>query len=368
MIDTAKIKIKAGNGGDGKVSFRREKFIPKGGPDGGDGGMGGNVYFIADSNMATLVDFHTKPSYKAEAGGSGGPRNMTGKSGEDLYIKVPVGTLIYELFNGEEKLIGDMVEKGQTLLVAKGGIGGKGNSRFKSSTNRTPLQYTPGTKGQEKQLRLEIKVLADIGLVGLPNAGKSTLINKLTSSNARVANYPFTTLEPNLGTLTLRDGTTIVIADIPGLIEGASDGKGLGDEFLRHVERTRLLIHLIDIYPDLDAWEVYRTVRAELEAYGRGLSDKPEIVVLNKIDVTEVSERFKEIKKLFFSKGLEIFGISAVTGEGIPELVNVLTRKLADLPEIVQFEVEKPVRTYRLGDLKNKRMVFQSDVLEKEKP
>ncbi len=370
MIDTAKIKVKAGKGGDGRVSFRREKYIPRGGPDGGDGGSGGSVYFVADHNKATLVDFHTRPLFKADSGEQGGARNMTGISGEDLYIKVPTGTLVYEITPDGEKLIGDLVKGGQTLMVARGGKGGKGNNRFKSSVNQAPTQYTPGGKGEEKELKLEIKLLADIGLIGLPNAGKSTLINQMTRANAKVANYPFTTLSPNLGTLQLKNGQTVVIADIPGLIEGASAGKGLGDDFLRHVERTRVLVHLIDVYPEGDALSIYNVVRGELAAYGkdleRKLTDKPEIVVINKIDITEVRDMFEDIKDTFSIKKIEVYGISAATGEGVDVLIEVLTELFEKLPSQESFNVERPVKVFGIEDLPNKRMVFTDEVLDKK--
>jgi GTPase len=393
MIDIAVIKVKAGNGGDGRVSFRREKYIPFGGPDGGDGGTGGNVYFVADHNKATLLDFRAKPVFKASDGQAGGKRKMTGADGDDLYVKVPVGTLIYQTAGDREILIGDMVENGQTLLVAKGGFGGKGNYRFKSSVNQTPRQYTKGTKGEEKEIKLEIKLMADIGLVGLPNAGKSTLVNQLTSSNAKVADYPFTTLVPNLGILTLRSGKTVVVADIPGLIEGASEGKGLGDEFLRHIERTRVLVHLIDVYPCIEgsseievseggevsegsdgsegslsiadhALSRYEVIRKELEDYSKELTGKPEIVVINKMDITEVRESYEEISEKFKERGLEVLGISSVTGEGVDPLRIRIEQELEKAPDIKHYVAEKPVKLYTLDNLPNRRMVFREADVE----
>ncbi len=366
MIDVAKIKIEAGDGGDGKGSFRRELYIPKGGPDGGDGGKGGSVYLVADHNMATLVDFHAKPVFKAIPGEAGGSKKMSGGDGVDLYVKVPVGTLVYEITSSGDRagelLVGDLSEPGQTMLIARGGIGGKGNFRFRSSKNQTPLQYTEGTDGEKKDVRLEIKLMADIGLIGLPNAGKSTLINMLTRANARVANYPFTTLEPNLGTLTFKNGKTIVIADIPGLIEGASEGKGLGDEFLRHVERTRLLVHIIDAYENEDVLKAYDTIRQELRNYSKDLEEKPEITVINKIDITEVREGFEKMKKDFKKRGVTVLGISAATGEGIDQLRDVLMKKLDEMPEKKTFALGKPVKTYNIRNLPNRRMVFGDDV------
>ncbi|HXK52961.1 MAG TPA: GTPase ObgE, partial [bacterium] len=303
MIDTAVIKVKAGKGGDGKVSFRREKYIPKGGPDGGDGGDGGNVYLITDHNMATLLDFKSKPTYEGQNGEAGGSVQMSGAKGEDLYIKVPEGTLVYEILPDRKILLVDMVaqedESQKVFLLARGGKGGKGNTRFKSSTNRTPIQFTKGTLGDEKDIQLEVKLVADIGLVGKPNAGKSTLINKLTNANAKTASYPFTTLTPNLGTALLKSGQNVIIADIPGLIEGASSGKGLGDDFLRHIERTRVICHVIDpldgVVFDPDSYDdgkdfskivasnavgCYKTIRQELSEYESDLTSKPELVVV----------------------------------------------------------------------------------------
>lgn len=378
MIDIANIKVKAGNGGDGNVSFRREKFVPRGGPDGGDGGNGGSVYFVASTNMATLRDFRQKDVFKAFDGEKGGKKKMSGSNGVDVEIKVPVGTLVYEYKDGAEILVADMYKEGTRFMTAKGGRGGKGNFRFRSSTNQTPLQFTPGEKGQEKTLKLEIKLVADIGLIGAPNAGKSTLINTLTNANVKVANYPFTTLEPNLGTLTFSDGASVVLSDIPGLIEGASSGKGLGDEFLRHVERTRVLVHLIDPTNPLpgnlgselvnyspeelarNAKDNYRMIRAELESYGKGLQAKPELIVINKTDLAEVSEAFSEINKEFDGNTI---GISAATGEGFDQLFSRVRKMLADNPKITVFEAVKPVKMYNIQNLPNKKMVFGDETV-----
>jgi len=387
MIDVAEIKIKAGKGGDGKVSFRREKFIQKGGPDGGDGGNGGSVFFVADNNMSTLADFRSKKILKASDGNPGGPKNMTGKSGEDLFIKVPVGTLIYEIEdrktiedfgeksrenrssieNREETLVGDLTEPGQKTMVAKGGAGGKGNMNFKGSKNRTPMQYTLGVDGEEKKIRLEVKIIADVGLVGTPNAGKSTLLNRLTNANVKVADYPFTTLSPNIGVCRLNRENSIVIADIPGLIEGASFGKGLGHDFLRHIERTRLLVHLIDplsgISDDLinNSINNFKIIRKELENYGHGLKDKEYVVVINKIDVTEIKENFEKIKKEFKKIGIDVMGISAVTGEGLDLMMEKVLEILSKIPPKPLFEVKKVVKRYNIENLPNRRAVFDND-------
>src|SRR3989344_5487685 len=249
MIDYARVKIKAGDGGDGVVHFRREKYVPKGGPDGGDGGRGGSAYLVANENLTTLMDFRAKSVFKAKDGEKGEKNNRTGASASDLYLEVPIGTLVkvVDRVHKREDLVADLTDVDEKLLIATGGAGGKGNFRFKSSTNQIPLQFTPGEKGEEKDLILEIKLIADVGLIGLPNAGKSTLLNSLTHASAKVGNYPFTTIEPNLGVMDVSSlGVSYALADLPGLIEVAASGKGLGDEFLRHVERTRLLVHMID--------------------------------------------------------------------------------------------------------------------------
>lgn len=370
MIDIAEIKIKAGNGGDGKVSFLREKFKPKGGPDGGDGGNGGSVYLVADNNISTLMDFKSKSFYKAQNGEDGGKYKMTGASGEDLYIKVPMGTLVYEMEGEKETLIGDLVDSKQVLLLSQGGKGGKGNYRFRSSTNITPTEYTLGEQTSEMIVKLEIKMIADIGLIGAPNAGKSTLLNRLTNSKAKVANYPFTTLSPNLGSYILKDGHEIIVADIPGLIEGASEGKGLGDEFLRHIERTRFLIHLIDPMDGTEdliknSIKNYKMIRNELKEYKAKLEDKKEILVINKIDVTEVGEVIEDIKDAFTKEGIDVIGISAVTGEGLGEVENKILQLLEVTPKTPPFESRKVVKKYDITNIPNKRMVFDTSRLRK---
>ncbi len=363
FVDTAQIEVTAGKGGDGRVSFRREKFVPKGGPDGGDGASGGNVVIKVDPSMATLMDFRAKPTYKAQDGQMGGSSKMTGADGDDLIINVPQGTLVYQV-GDEELLIGDMVEKDQTLIVAHGGIGGKGNTRFKSSTNQTPMQFTPGGVPESKTLKLEIKLIADVGLIGFPNAGKSTLINKLAGTKAKVAGYEFTTLSPNLGVCKLKDGNKIILADVPGLIEGASEGKGLGDDFLRHVERTRLLVHLVDPYThDEDmikkATNAYKAIRTELKNYGAGLEEKQEIAVINKIDITEIKQNLNNIIEEFNKYDVEIFGISAVTGEGLEKLLDTITQRLASIPKQIGFETTTPTKVFTIDNLPNRRMVFR---------
>lgn len=373
LVDVAKIKIKAGDGGRGKVSFRTSKHVAKGGPDGGNGGNGGDAFIVADHNLATLMDFRARDSYAAQDGAAGDKKNMTGAEGEDIRVKVPAGTLVYELRESEEILIGDLVKDGQELLVASGGRGGRGNTSFKSSTNQTPRQFTPGKKGEEKELRFEVKLIADVGLIGFPNAGKSTLINKLTSSNAKVGSYPFTTLTPNLGVCVLSDGKEVVVADIPGLIEGASTGKGLGDDFLRHVERTRLLVHVIDptsvFSSDLEdvgeaVWKKYVAIRKELGDYNENLLEKEEVVVINKLDMPQVLEAFEEIKGFFKSKKVSVVGISAITGEGIDLLRTNLIAALERVPEIVSFETETPVKIYTIENLPNRRVVFKEPSVE----
>ncbi len=323
FVDEASIRVEAGNGGSGSASFRREKYIPFGGPDGGDGGRGGSVYLRASRSLNTLVDFRHLRLFRAEHGQSGSGRQKTGKSGEDLYIDVPLGTLVYNVETDE--LIGDLTEEGQTLLVAQGGKGGLGNIHFKSSTNRAPKKCTPGTPGEQRELQLELKVLADVGLLGFPNAGKSTLIRALSSARPRVADYPFTTLHPNLGVVQVELNRSFVIADIPGLIEGASEGVGLGVQFLKHLQRTRLLFHLVDLAP-MDGStpaEQVRKLEHELANYDPGLLEKPRWLVMNKLDLLPEAERDAAVESLLTE--LDWTGphyvISALAKQGLKPLM-----------------------------------------------
>jgi GTP-binding protein len=328
FVDEVKIHVKAGDGGRGCVSFRREKFVPMGGPDGGDGGDGGDVRFRVDSELGTLLDFRYKVHYKAESGGHGMGKKMHGKGGEDLIVRVPPGTLIHDAETGE--LLADLTEPDQEVLLLKGGMGGRGNARFVSSTNRAPRHAQPGTPGEERSLQLELKLLADVGLVGMPNAGKSTLISAVSAAGPKIADYPFTTLVPNLGVVRYGGYKTFVMADIPGLIKGASEGHGLGTRFLKHVERTDLFLHLVDL-SDLqsgDPLENFEIINRELLRHKPELLDKTQLVVLSKIDITEVRTRMVEVAPYFSSRGYRVFPISAVTGEGIKELVTAVTSEL----------------------------------------
>jgi GTP-binding protein len=333
FVDEVKIHAKAGDGGRGCVSFRREKFVPLGGPDGGDGGSGGDIYLEVDSNLSTLLDFRYRVHYKSERGGHGMGKNRHGKNGAPLSIKVPPGTLVYDQESSE--LLADLTTPGQKLPLVKGGHGGRGNARFATSTNRAPRHAQPGTEGEEKWLRLELKLLADVGLVGLPNAGKSTLISAASAAHPKIADYPFTTLVPNLGVVRYDGYKTFVMADIPGLIEGASEGHGLGTRFLKHVERTDLFLHLVDLssMQEGDPLENFETINLELARHKPEMAAKPQMVVLTKMDITEVRERAAEVLPFFRRKGFEVFAISAVTGEGVPELIRAVGRELAALRE-----------------------------------
>ena len=330
FVDEAKIEVQAGRGGNGIASFRREKYIPFGGPNGGDGGDGGSVYLLADRNLNTLVDFRFVRHYKAENGQSGMGQQKTGKAGEDLIIKVPVGTIVRDIDTRE--LIGDLTEHGQKLLVAKGGRHGLGNVHFKSSRNRTPRQCTPGEDGEQRNLQLELAVLADVGLLGLPNAGKSSLISAVSAARPKVANYPFTTLYPNLGVVSISPETSFVIADIPGLIEGAAEGAGLGVQFLKHLSRTGLLLHVVDLapYDDTSPEQAIRTIEAELEKYSEELAGKPRWLVFNKADLLpeeEVSEKVEDTVKALDWTG-PVFTISAAQRQGTDDLVKAIAEAL----------------------------------------
>lgn len=331
FIDEAKIYIKSGAGGRGCVSFRREKYVPRGGPNGGDGGNGGDVVMITNENMSSLLDHRYRQHYRAKRGEHGKGKDMHGKNADTLYIPVPEGTIVRDFDTGE--VIGDLTEPNETLLVAKGGRGGKGNARFATSTNQAPKTAEPGGESQERTLLLELKLLADVGIIGFPNAGKSTLISRISAARPKVADYPFTTLVPNLGVVSYGDGKTFVVADIPGIIEGAHEGAGLGIQFLKHIERTKLLIHLLDLSPvtGRDPVEDYETLNRELKAYSRELSKKPQIVAPNKIDITESRLKLGEVKKYFDKKRIKIYPISSATGEGLKELVRETGKRLEKL-------------------------------------
>ncbi|BAO43908.1 Obg family GTPase CgtA [Thiolapillus brandeum] len=334
FVDEAIIKVEAGDGGNGCVSFRREKYIPKGGPDGGDGGDGGHVYLVGDEGLNTLVDFRHKRLHRAERGQNGMGRQMYGHKGKTLYIRVPVGTRIKDLDTGE--IMGEILADGEELLVARGGKHGLGNIHFKSSTNRAPRQATSGTPGEKRSLLLELIVLADVGLLGMPNAGKSSLIAKMSHARPKVADYPFTTLYPNLGVVKMGQGRSFVIADIPGVIEGAAEGAGLGLQFLKHLSRTRLVLHLVDIAPmdeHIDPAEEVRQLVAEIEKYGGDLAQRERWLVLTKKDLLldeELDERRQKLLHTLDWQG-PVFAVSSVTGEGVDDLAQALARHLEDL-------------------------------------
>jgi GTP-binding protein len=347
FIDVANVKVKAGDGGNGVVSFRHEIYVDKGGPDGGDGGNGGDVVFQASRNQNTLANFRFQKEIKAEPGKSGSKRRMHGKSGKRLVIQVPVGTSIV---SSDDKLLADLVNDGQEAIIAKGGSGGFGNAHFTSSTRQTPRIAEKGEKGEELEVKLELKMIADVGLIGLPNAGKSTLLSVISNARPEIANYPFTTLTPNLGVVDVGDQASLLFADIPGLIEGASQGKGLGDDFLRHVERTAVLVHLIDSYQD-DIATAYKTVQDELKAYKVDLTDRPQLVVLTKIDGLddEITNDHKKILKKIIPKSTPLFAISAHTKDGLKELLEavnkVVTKQRAQKAAEITEEDNLPVVT-----------------------
>jgi len=336
FVDEATVRVQAGNGGHGCLSFRREKFVERGGPDGGDGGHGGDVYLVADESINTLVDFRVARRFRAESGRGGAGRNMTGRSGEDLDVPVPRGTVIHDVDTGE--LIGDLTENGQRLKVVEGGRGGLGNTRFKSSTNRAPRKITQGTPGEARHLALELKLLADVGLVGLPNAGKSTLIRSMSAARPKVADYPFTTLHPNLGVVSVGPLQSFVMADVPGLIEGAAEGAGLGIQFLKHLQRTRLLLHLVDIAPintDESPADAFRSIASELSKFSEDLTDKPRWLVINKIDLLPSEEQAGVKDDLVAELDWDgpVFLVSAETGEGTAALGQAVMRELEELEE-----------------------------------
>jgi GTP-binding protein len=356
FIDEAKIDVYAGDGGNGSASFRREKYVPRGGPDGGDGGRGGSIYALADRNINTLVDYRFARIHRAKRGENGRGADCNGRGADDVILRMPVGTLIADSHSGE--IVADLTHHEQRAILAKGGSGGLGNLHFKSSTNRAPRQFTPGGEGEHRELKLELKVLADVGLLGMPNAGKSTLIRAVSAARPKVADYPFTTLHPNLGVVRVDENRSFVIADIPGLIEGAAEGAGLGHQFLRHLQRTRLLLHLVDVAPHdstVDPVAEAQAIVRELQKYDQALYDKPRWLVLNKIDLLPKSERAARVAGF-----VEAFGwrgsyhvISALTGEGCKRLAYAVMDHLAiqqrPLPQAMEeLEADRDSATERL--------------------
>jgi GTP-binding protein len=331
FIDRAKIRIQGGDGGNGVTAFRREKFVPRGGPSGGDGGRGGDVILLADSSLNTLLHLRYNPQHTAQRGLHGEGSNRSGRNGSDLIVRVPVGTQIFEATTGD--FLQDLSHDGAQWLAARGGRGGFGHAHFTTSTNRAPRYHQSGSKGEEFELQLELKLLADVGLVGFPNAGKSTFISTVSAARPKIADYPFTTLEPHLGVVDLGDFRTFVLADIPGLIEGAHTGAGLGDRFLRHIERTKLLLHLVDVssVSGRDAVSDYETVNRELASYNQELATRPQFVVATKIDALDEPERLDSLQRNVVQDGKPFFAISSATGAGVRELINAVSSKLEEL-------------------------------------
>ena len=351
FTDYVKITAKAGNGGNGAISFRREKYVAAGGPDGGDGGKGGDIYFEVDPDSNTLIDFRYKKKFKAENGKNGEGAHKFGKNGEDLYIRVPIGTIVRDAETN--KVLADLSTPEQKALILSGGRGGKGNSHFATSTRQAPRFAQDGEKGEEKELILELKLLADVGLIGFPNVGKSTFLSMTTSATPKIADYHFTTLEPNLGVVKTDYGDSFVIADIPGIIEGASEGTGLGIQFLRHIERTRLLLHVIDVSGSegRDPVQDFYTINEELKKYSEKLSKRKQIIVANKIDVMQNEELYKNLEKVAKENSIDIFKISAATGEGISELIKYVSATLKTLPKEDLIEItDKKVYTLKDED------------------
>lgn len=345
FVDIAKISVKAGKGGNGSVAFRREKYIPMGGPAGGDGGDGGSVILVADEGLRTLMDFKYKKHYHAENGEDGRGKKQYGSAGEDLYLRVPVGTLVKDAETGI--VLADLKTHGQQYVAARGGRGGKGNVKFKSSIRRTPRFAQPGTKGDEREIILELKLLADVGLIGFPNVGKSTILAAITSAKPKIANYHFTTLKPNLGVVSIGEGHSYVLADIPGLIEGASEGAGLGLDFLRHIERTKLLLHVIDAsgQEGRDPVEDFHKINDELKQYSNKLSGKEQIIVLNKMELPDAINNAERIKKEFSEK-YEIIQVSAATGSGLDFLKKRAYERLLEIEEEIEFVDEEAVESF----------------------
>ena len=360
FTDYVKIIAKAGNGGNGAISFRREKYVAAGGPDGGDGGKGGDIYFEVDPDSNTLIDFRYNKKFKAENGKNGEGAHKYGKSGDDLYIKVPIGTIIRDAKTN--KVLADLSSEGQKELILAGGRGGKGNSHFATSTRQAPRFAQDGEKGEEKELILELKLLADVGLIGFPNVGKSTFLSMTTSATPKIADYHFTTLEPNLGVVKTDYGDSFVIADIPGIIEGASEGTGLGLQFLRHIERTRLLLHVIDVSGSEGRNPVqdFNTINEELKKYSEKLSKRTQIIVANKVDILQDESLYQELEKTAKEHNMEIYKISAATGDGIPELLKHVSEVLKTLPKEDLLEIEDE-KIYTLDDKDDEYTIEKED-------
>lgn len=362
FVDYAKIIIKSGDGGDGAATFRREKYVAAGGPDGGDGGRGGDIYFEVDPNANTLIDFRYTKKFKAENGQNGSSSHRFGKSGSDCIVKVPLGTIVKDAETG--KVIVDLSTEGQKELILKGGRGGKGNSHFATSTRQAPRFAIDGEKGKEKEVILELKLLADVGLVGFPNVGKSTILSRVTKATPKIADYHFTTIDPNLGVVKTEYGDSFVLADIPGIIEGASEGIGLGTQFLRHVERTRLLLHVIDIAgtEGRNPVDDFNKINDELKKYSEKLSTRKQIIVANKIDSMQDDSNLKEIEEIAKQKEIEIYKISAVTGEGLNELFNHVAEVIKTLPKEEVVDIEDRI-VYTLEDEADE---FTIDIIDGE--
>ncbi len=338
FVDRATIHVKGGNGGNGAVSFYRAKYVVNGGPDGGDGGRGGDIIFVADKSYNTLLDFRYKRIFKAEHGEDGSKNNCSGKDGKDIIIKVPVGTIIKE--KNSNKIMADLVKEGDQKILIRGGRGGRGNQHFATSTRQAPRYAQQGQVAKEYDIILELKLIADVGIIGFPNVGKSTLLSMVTNANPKIANYHFTTLAPNLGVVRTKWGTDFVMADIPGLIEGASEGLGLGHEFLRHIERTKVLVHVVDAaaVEGKDPIVDIEKINGELKAYNEALMSRPQIIAANKIDIPEAEENVKRLKEFYEPKGFEIYPVSAATNQGLDELIDGVIKILQNYPEDIVFE------------------------------
>lgn len=362
FVDEVDVNVKSGDGGNGMVAFRREKYVPRGGPAGGDGGKGGDVILEANGRMTTLIDYRYRHSYKAERGTNGGPTDMTGANASDMVLKVPVGTQVYNADTGE--LIVDMVADGERFVIAKGGRGGRGNARFATATQQTPRYAENGEPGEAKHLRLELKLLADVGLIGFPSVGKSSLIAQVSAAKPKIADYPFTTLVPNLGVVRVDEERSFVMADIPGLIEGAHAGAGLGDRFLKHVERTRLLVHMLDVsgFTERDPKEDFDTINRELRLYSQRLADLPQVVVFNKVDIPGARETAESLTPEFEAEGCKTFLISAATGEGTAALIYFLAERL---DELAKNAPPLPVESEEVVRIAPKRVDFRNYTAEK---